>query len=177
VAATALVVNAITPTLAVVSVVVAPQQVAATSVATGTVTTALVVLTTAHRVATSETNNPALMPAKMVVVLTRPVGTTATTTVAETVLSNALRPLTPGIVATAVLPPVQTLAKMARVKVAVAGKTAAVTTAMQLAQRHVALQVLATSLHAGPSNLVPATSNPTQLRAKAQLANAAAHVC
>ena len=59
----------------------------------------------------------------------------------------------------------------------VAGKIAAVTTAMQLA-RHLVVQALpVTNLVVAPSSLVPATSNPTLLRAKALRANVAAPAC
>jgi hypothetical protein len=143
---------------AVVSVVAVPPRVAATMLA--------VVLTTGPRVATSATSspvlsnvpNPVLISAKKVSVLKHPVVVIA--------LSNALHPLTPGTRATAVLPHVKTLAKMAHVKVA-AGKSVALTTAMQPGQPHAALRVPVTSLHAAPSNLVPATSSHTLLQAKA----------
>jgi hypothetical protein len=97
--------------------------------------------------------------------------------VVATVLSSVLRRLTPGTVATAALRHAKTLAKMARVKVAVAGKSAVVTTATLHAQPHAARRVLATNLHAAPSSLVPATSNPTPLRAKALQASAVVHAC
>ena len=89
-------------------------------------------------------------------------------------MSNALHPLTLGTRATAVLPHVKTLAKIPHVKVA-AGKSVALTTAMQPGQPHAELRVPVTSLHAAPSNLAPATSNPTP-QAKA-LPSAVVHAC
>lgn len=170
-----MVASAITPTQAVVSVVVVPPQVAVTSVATASATA--VVLTTAPHVATSATSSPALnnaanpasMPAKKGAVLTP----YAVTTVAVTALSNALLPPTHGTVATTVVHRVKTHARMVHVKVA-AGRNVAAITAMQHAPHHAAR--LATSLHADPSSLAPATSSPTLQRAKALAANVVAPV-
>ena len=100
------------------------------------------------------------------------------TTVAVTASSSVLPQPTLGIAVTAALLHVKTLVKMVPAK-AVAGKIAAATTAMPLAQ-HLAALVLAllvTSLVVAPSSLVPATSNPTPQLAKALRANAAAPVC
>lgn len=170
-----MVVSAITPMQAVVSAVVVPPQVAVTSVATASVT--VVVLTTAPHVATFVTSNldlnsaanPASMPAKRVAVLTP----LAVTTVAATALSNAPLPPTHGTVATTVVHRVKTHTRMVHVKVA-AGTSVAAITAMQHAPPLAAR--LATSLHADPSSLAPATSSPTLQRAKALAANVAAPV-
>jgi hypothetical protein len=163
----------------VVSVVDVPPPVAAISVAPATGTMAVVVLTTAPRVATFATSNPDLssaanpasMPAKRALVLKPPV----VTTVAVSALSSEAHLLTLGTVATAALPRVKTHVKTALVKVA-AGKTVVVTTAMPLVQHHAARLGRATSLLAAPSSLVPAISNPTRRLAKA-LPNAAALAC
>ena len=167
--------SAITPTQVVVSVVAVPHQVAVTSVATVTAIM-VVVLTTAPRVATSETSSPALSSAanpastnaKKVAVLMPPVVTTAVVTA----LSSAAHLHTLGTKATAALPHAKTLARTVHVKAA-DGKTVAVTTATLPALRHVVQPM--TSSPAAPSSLVLATSNPT-VRAKAQ-PSAAAHAC
>jgi hypothetical protein len=111
------------------------------------------------------------MPAKTAAVLKHPV----VTTVVVTASSSVLHLRTHGIVATAALPHDKTLAKKGRVKVAAVGKSVAVTTATLLVQPLAAQQVLATSLHAALSSLVPAISNPMRLRAKAQRASAVVH--
>jgi hypothetical protein len=163
---------------AVVSGVAVPPLVDATSVATVTATM-VVALTTAPRVATSATSNPALsnaanrasMPAKTVAVLMPPVATT----VVVTALSSVAHLRTPGTRATAALLRAKMLAKTAHVKAA-AGKIVVVTTGMPHVLPPAAQRVQVTSSPAAPSNLVPATSNRT-LQAKALPASVAAPVC
>jgi len=107
--------------------------------------------------------------------LTLPVATAVPSHVAVTALSSALRLRTLGTRATAALPRAKMPAKTVHVKLAV-GKSAAVTTATPPAPPRAALPVPVTSLHAAPSLLVPATSSPTPLQAKA-LPSAAARAC
>jgi phage-related tail protein len=132
-----------------------------------------VVLTTAARVVTSAMRLRALTLAKRVAVLMRH---------AVVIASNSVRHRhTLGTVAITVVHLAKmhattrdkTRAMTAPVKVAVVGKIAATTTAMPLAQPPVARPV--TNLHVARSNLAPATSSPTALRAMALLANGAVH--
>ena len=172
--------SAITPTQAVVSVVVVPPLVAATSVATVTVTMLAVALTTAPRMATSAKSsrvsnnapNPVSISAKKVAVLTLP---EAVTTAVVTALSSALHLRTLGTRATAALPRAKTHARTVHVKAA-AGKIVVVTTATPPVLPLAVQRVQVTSLPAAPSSLVPATSNP-MLLAKVLQASVVAPAC